>query len=121
MKNLTPRQRMYARILLDCIKKERRTITYGELANFAGVSPQSVGRDLGELSRCCHRLGLPPISGMVVNAQSQLPDFEGFGGLCNELGEYQQFLASQYEKLVKQCLNDIHQCTQWQIFETYIK
>ena len=118
MKPITPRQRIYAQKLLDCIAHDIQTITYKELADIVGVSAQSVGKDIGELSKHCHSLKLPPISGMVVNAQTNYPDIYGFGGLCRELELYQE--CSNYDELVKRCLKDIHECNKWHIFAEYL-
>lgn len=119
IKKLTNRQRVYAEKLLECIAAKRESITYGELAGIFGVSPQTVGRDIGEISKVCHELGLPLISGMVINKSTLYPDPEGFGGLCFELGVYREF-RNNYEGLVKQCFEDIHSCDKWYILADYI-
>lgn len=119
MKSLTIRQQGYAKKLLECIATNKRKITYGELAKLFGVSPQTVGKDIGEISKLCHDLGLPLISGMVVNKDTLYPDIDGFGGLCFELNEYQEY-SKNYTALVSKCLDDIHSCTNWHLLADYL-
>lgn len=118
LKNLTPRQRLYAKKLLVCIANKQKTITYGELALGVTAAIQTVGKDIGELSKHCVDMGLPPISGMVVNKSTQYPDIEGFGGLCKELDLYQD--CKDYDELVTRCLMDIHECASWHKLASYI-
>lgn len=119
MKELTIRQIGYVQRLLKCIVDKQKTITYGELAKPFGVSPQTVGKDIGEISKLCHSLGLPLISGMVVNKDTLYPDIDGFGGLCAELGVYQEY-SKNYTALVAKCLDDIHSCTNWNLLADYL-
>ncbi|HQM01359.1 MAG TPA: HNH endonuclease [Ruminococcus flavefaciens] len=120
LSTITPRQRLYAQILLNCIAHNQQTTTYGVLAEAASVSAQSVGKDIGELSKHCHEMKLPPISGMVINAETKIPDFMGFGGLCRELHIYDEYDNAHYSDLVQQCLKDIHECDRWHEFADYL-
>lgn len=119
MIELTNRQLIYTKKLLQCIAVGRKTIQYGELANLCGVSARSVGRDVGEISKLCHSLGLPPISGMVVNKDTGYADPDGFGGLCAEMGEYKEY-RKDFGKLIDQCLTDIHSCKKWNVLADYL-
>lgn len=119
MIKLTMRQRVYAETLLKCIVAKKKMITYGELAKLFGVSPQTVGKDIGEISKLCHDLGLPLISGMVVNKETLYPDIDGFGGLCFEMNEYQEY-KNDYTALVAKCLDDIHTCKNWHILAKHL-
>ena len=50
---------------------------------------------------------------MVISQDRQIPDFEGFGGLCRELNVYQG--NKDYVILVYKCFKDIYDCENWHI------
>jgi hypothetical protein len=70
--------------------KERRLVTYGELAPLAGLDMDNpahrteIGRLLGEISTVEHRQGCPMLSAVAVLADSQMPG-KGFFTLAKEL------------------------------------
>lgn len=52
------------------------TLTYGELAQAMGLSPQAgrtLGRQLGIVGYCCIENGLPALNSIVVNATTGVP------------------------------------------------
>lgn len=52
----------------------RRTTTYGELADMLGYGGAGVlGRQLGHIMFLCDQADIPPLTVLVVNAESGLP------------------------------------------------
>ncbi|MBO4867159.1 MAG: hypothetical protein J5582_11495 [Ruminococcus sp.] len=47
------------------LAKKQKTIFYSDLSELDEKPAHSVGKVIGELSKHCHSLGLPPISGSV--------------------------------------------------------
>lgn len=72
-------------LLLSVINRES-VVEYGELA--ARIDPpifwRQVGREIGEVSKLCHELGLPLLSAKVV-AKGSGKAGEGFFNLMKEL------------------------------------
>ena len=71
---LTKRQKCIAQILV-CCAKNKCTISYKELGDNPKVQlfHRQVGKEIGEVSKKCGELGLPPISAIVINAATGKP------------------------------------------------
>lgn len=87
MIKLTDRQTKLAEQLLLTVIKKEMNVTYSELAE--RITPpmhhRQVGKDIGEISKLCHQLGLPLLSAKVINKNSNSVG-DGFFGLYEELG-----------------------------------
>ena len=61
--------------LLQHIISTKQFITYGQLSLKMSfdISPRIIERPLGRISYACTNNGLPPISAMVVNQETQMP------------------------------------------------
>ena len=87
MTTLNDTERQFAEQLLLAVKNREFTVTYGKLAErvVPPANPRNVGRNIENISILCHELGLPLLSAMVVNKQSQRAG-EGFYPLYEKLG-----------------------------------
>lgn len=116
---LTERQKKLAEQLLITIIKKEPTVTYSELAE--RIAPpmhhRNVGKDIGEISKLCHQMGLPLISAKVVNKNSHSVG-NGFFGLCKELGI--NIGKGSERELCKQELEKIRECTEWYKLAEYL-
>ena len=94
MTKLTDVQKKLAEQLLLSVKNHEMNVEYNELA--ARIKPpihwRQVGKNIGEVSKLCHELGLPLLSAKVVNKNTQKAG-EGFYPLYAMLEE----LLSYYE------------------------
>ncbi len=60
--------------LLVCAARERRTYTYGEIADVLGMGGAGViGQFLGPIMYYCVQNDLPPLTVLVVNQDTGLP------------------------------------------------
>lgn len=116
---LTERQIKLAEQLLISVIKKEPVVVYSELAE--RISPpmyrRQVGKDIGEISKLCHQLGLPLLSAKVVNKQSQNVGI-GFFELCKEIGIDTEKLPER--ELLKQELKKIRECTEWHKLASYL-
>lgn len=69
------------------VAEARQTITYSQLAERIGISPQNLGSVLDSLNRQLHARGLPMLSAVVVKKQTGMPG-QGFFRLAWELGRF---------------------------------
>lgn len=117
---LTERQKKLAEQLLLAVIRKQRTITYSDLAE--RITPpmhhRNVGKDIGEISKLCHQLGLPLLSAMVVNKQSQEVG-EGFYNLCEQLGIKVGSISESY--LCTKELDRIRDCADWNRLAEYLE
>ncbi len=61
-------------ILLVCAARERRSYTYGNIANILGMGGAGVmAQFLGPIMHYCQRNGYPPLTVLVVNQETGLP------------------------------------------------
>ena len=60
------------KILLECITKKDYKIEYGKIVDEISISPNKIGSVLGDISTICHELGLPLISVMVVQKNTNV-------------------------------------------------
>lgn len=110
--------RLAEQLLLSVINREP-VVEYSELA--ARIDPpifwRQVGREIGEVSKLCHELGLPLLSAKVVT-KGQGKAGEGFYNLMKELG-IKTAGESERELLSKE-LKKIRECTNWYILADYL-
>ena len=94
---LTERQKKLAEQLLITVIKKEPTVTYSELAGriVPPMHHRNVGKDIGEISKLCHQMGLPLISAKVVNKNSQSV---GNGFFADDGSK--EFYACHYNELV---------------------
>jgi len=59
--------------ILVKLAEERRSITYGELAEIMGVHPRVCRYFLGLIQDHCSKRSLPPLQSLVVNKRTGLP------------------------------------------------
>lgn len=116
---LTERQIKLAEQLLISVIKKEPVVVYSELAE--RISPpmyrRQVGKDIGEISKLCHQLGLPLLSAKVVNKQSQNVGI-GFFELCKEIGI--DVSKCPERELLKNELKKIRECTEWYKLSSYL-
>jgi hypothetical protein len=55
------------------IVKQRRVVTYGEVAQWTNLPAGWTGRGLGRLYYWCEQQGYPPITSLVVRKDTKLP------------------------------------------------
>ncbi len=61
-------------MLLVCAARERRSYTYGNIANILGMGGAGVmAQFLGPIMHFCERSGYPPLTVLVVNQETGLP------------------------------------------------
>ena len=73
--------------LLQHIISTKQFITYGQLSLKMSfdISPRIIERPLGRISYACTNNGLPPISAMVVNQETQMPGKGFFDAYFSEI------------------------------------
>lgn len=73
--------------LLQHIISTKQFITYGQLSLKMSfdINPRIIERPLGRISYACINNGLPPISAMVVNQETQMPGKGFFNEYCREI------------------------------------
>ena len=60
--------------LLICAARERKTYTYGEIADVLGMGgARVIGQFLGPIMYYCEQNDLPPLTVLVVNQETGLP------------------------------------------------
>ena len=83
--NLTADQRKVRRRLIECARQER-TVTYGEVAGWVDMSPESVGRMvLDPINEAEISAGRPMLSALVVNRSHGRPG-SGFFRMARQRG-----------------------------------
>ena len=112
MTQLNEVQRKLAEQLLLSVKNKEMNVEYNELAQ--RISPpihwRQVGKNIGEISKLCHELGLPLLSAKVVNKNSQRAG-EGFYPLYEFLGIPTE--GKTEKELFRQERDAIRNCTEW--------
>ncbi len=98
-------------LLISVIKKEPH-IEYKELASRINtpIHPRQVGRNIGEVSRLCHELGLPLLSAKVISKNTQTAG-EGFYPLYEMFGI--DLNGRSEKELFKSELKSIRECKEW--------
>ena len=121
-KPLTKPQIKCGKVLLECIAKGQYTITYSEVAERTGIPARALGHDvgaaIGELSKHCHKLGLPLISVMVVQKGTQTCG-EGFFDLCLEHNVHPEYNKSM-KSMINVCMEEVKNCKRWKEFADYM-
>lgn len=106
---LTDRQKKLAEQLLLTVINRESIVEYNELAN--RITPpmfqRQVGREIGEVSKLCKKLGLPLLSAKVISRGSGKAG-AGFYKLMKELGidtegKTERELFSQELKKIREC------------------
>lgn len=119
MTKLTDVQVKLAEQLLLSVKNKEMNIEYNELAS--RINPpihwRQVGRNIGEVSKLCHELGLPLISAKVVNKNSQRAG-DGFYPLYEMLGIPTE--GKTEKELFRQERAAIRSCKEWYKLEDYL-
>lgn len=119
MTELTPVQIKLAEQLLLSVKKREINIEYNELA--ARIDPpihwRHVGKNIGEISKLCHELGLPLLSAKVVNKGTHKAG-EGFYPLYEILGIPTK--GKTEEELYHEERAAIRECKEWYKLEEYL-
>lgn len=105
--------------LLISVKKKEPTIYYEELAQRINppIFHRHVGKNIGEVSRVCHELGLPLISAKVINKGTKTAG-EGFYPLYKMYGIDTQGFSEK--ELFKLELKKIRECTEWYKLADYL-
>ena len=119
MTQLNEVQRKLAEQLLLSVKNKEMNVEYNELAQ--RISPpihwRQVGKNIGEISKLCHELGLPLLSAKVVNKNSQRAG-EGFYPLYEFLGIPTE--GKTEKELFRQERDAIRNCKEWYKLEDYL-
>lgn len=119
MTQLNEVQRKLAEQLLLSVKNKEMNVEYNELAQ--RITPpihwRQVGKNIGEISKLCHELGLPLLSAKVVNKNSQRAG-EGFYPLYELLGIPTE--GKTEKELFRQERDAIRNCTEWYKLEDYL-
>lgn len=117
---VTDIQKYIIEILLNQIIKSDTRIEYGKLSQIleekynVTINPHTVlPVIIGDISKLCHQLGLPMLSMIVVNKNTQLPG-EGFYKLYDELHNTNICGNKFFEdKIRKQIKEDLLNCNNW--------
>ena len=119
MVKLTEVQRKLAEQLLLTIKNREINVTYGELAERVQppMNPRQIGKNIGEVSKLCHELGLPLLSAKVVNKNTMIAS-EGFYPLYEMLGIPTN--GKSKKELYKAERQAIRECQDWYKLEDYL-
>ena len=119
MTKLNAVQIQLAEQLLLSVKNKEMNVEYNELAN--RIDPpihwRQVGRNIGEISKLCHELGLPLLSAKVVNKNSQRAG-DGFYPLYEMLGIPTE--GKTERELFRQEREAIRTCKEWYKLEDYL-
>jgi len=99
------------KILLECIAKKDYKIEYGKIVDEISISPNKIGSVLGDISTICHELGLPFISVMVVQKNTNVCG-SGFFELCEKLNIHAK---------CNELLEEVKKCIHWNILADYFK
>lgn len=105
--------------LLLSVKNKEMSVEYNELAE--RINPpihwRLVGKNIGEISKLCHELGLPLLSAKVVNKNSQRAG-DGFYPLYETLGIPTE--GKTEKELFRQEREAIRNCKEWYRLEEYL-
>lgn len=119
MTKLTDVQKKLAEQLLLSVKNHEMNVEYNELA--ARINPpihwRQVGKNIGEVSKLCHELGLPLLSAKVVNKNTQKAG-EGFYPLYAMLGIPTK--GKTEKELFREERDAIRNCKEWYKLEDYL-
>ena len=119
MTKLTDVQKKLAEQLLLSVKNHEMNVEYNELA--ARINPpihwRQVGKNIGEVSKLCHELGLPLLSAKVVNKNTQKAG-EGFYPLYAMLGIPTK--GKTEKELFHEERDAIRNCKEWYKLEDYL-
>ena len=123
---LTSRQIECTKELLQLIYEYQKnpntviTITYGNLNGITKmhISDQAVEKEVGEVSRLCHKLGLPMISALVVNKATGISGHGFYTFMAQLRGEDIENVNKK--ELHKRELDAIKKCENWHILEDYL-
>ncbi len=107
--------------LLKTVVELELNVSYKDLADRvtdAGfkLHHRQVGRNIGEISKLCHQLGLPLLSAKVMNLTSHEPG-EGFLDLYKSL---EPTIKGDPKYLFKKELEKIRKCEKWYILTEYL-
>ncbi len=119
MTKLTPVQIKLAEQLLLSVKNHEMNVEYNELAS--RINPpihwRQVGKNIGEVSKLCHELGLPLLSAKVVNKNTQKAG-DGFFPLYAMLGIPTK--GKTEKELFREERDAIRNCKEWYRLEDYL-
>lgn len=119
MTKLTEVQIKLAEQLLLSVKNHEMNVEYNELAE--RINPpihwRQVGKNIGEVSKLCHELGLPLISAKVVNKNTQKAG-DGFYPLYKMLGIPTK--GKTEKELFREERDAIRNCKEWYKLEDYL-
>ena len=119
MTKLNAVQIQLAEQLLLSVKNKEMNVEYNELAS--RINPpihwRQVGKNIGEISKLCHELGLPLLSAKVVNKNSQRAG-DGFYPLYKMLGIPTD--GKTEKELFRQEREAIRTCKEWYKLEDYL-
>lgn len=107
--------------LLQTVANNEPNVSYKELADRvtkAGISlhHRQVGKNIGEISKLCFKLGLPMLSAKVMNQDSHIAG-EGFFDLYQELHTE---IKGDPKYLFKKELEKIRNCNEWYKLTEYL-
>lgn len=121
MKSGLQNRRSVRRILcaLLCQVTQKKPITYGELGEETDFPPHFLGSHLGNINNRLRLLGeqwgedIPPLSVLVVNAETRLPGskFAPFIGMTPE--EYDALSLRERQRRVGQVQRDVYAYGKW--------
>lgn len=104
-------------VLVNRMKWQRSTITYGELANLVSgicevhILADRLGHELARILDCCKAKGLPALSSMVVKKETAVPG-EKFYEYYREI--HQDKAALSDEEILAEEQPECLSCTNWQ-------
>ena len=105
-------------LLLSVLHKELY-VTYSELAERVNppIHHRNVGKNIGQISKLCHELGLPLLSAKVVSKSTSIAG-EGFFALQQSLGIPAD--GRSEKELYDAERKAIRECTEWYRLEDYL-
>lgn len=120
LEKITDVHRYITEYLLERVAKGELKITYGELSKAIlkkhnlEINPHTVlPHKIGLISEVCYQLGLPMLSVVVVNDNSQLPG-DGFYKLYDKLHNTNYFGNEYFEKKLRTQVKDqVFNCKEW--------
>ena len=117
---LTDVQKKLAEQLLLTVINRENVVEYNELGSRIDppIFQRNVGREIGEVSKLCHKLGLPLLSAKVTR-KGQGKAGDGFYGLMKELGI--DTSGKTERELFTQELKKIRESTEWQKLADYLE
>lgn len=103
-------------ILVECATKSS-LIEYGKLSNElrGAISPIKLNEPLGEISLRCIKNGVPPLSVLVVNHDTQRPGEGFFTWVAAQMG-YANLPGSKWESFFEEQLEKVFAFDRWDEF-----